>query len=142
MQLSSGWFVVLSAVYECKDSDVQTSSFVCCSYGCEVWSVMSSEDAGCQVQMTRPKREFCNRRTENMANNELHNVCHLSCTWSPKNSFKAYIFLILRRTIIKFVVKCSTIQNFLFLVLYASMLACGNKIVFQIHLHLLSSTAL
>ena len=114
MQLSSQWFVVLSAVYEFKDSDLQTCSFMCCSYGCEVWSVISSEDIGCQVQLTGPKREFVTGgQTENVANDELHNVCHLSCVGSLKNSFKACISFLLRRTIMKFVVKCSAIQNFL-----------------------------
>ena len=113
MQLSSEWFVVVSAVYECKDSHVQTCSFMCCSYGCEVWSVISSEDVGCQVQMTGPEREFVTEG-QNVTNDELHIVCHLSCIGSLKNSFKAYASFILRRTIMKFVVKCSEIQNFLF----------------------------
>ena len=87
---------------------------MCCSYGCEVWSVISSEDIGCQVQLTGPKREFVTGgQTENVANDELHNVCHLSCVGSLKNSFKACISFLLRRTIMKFVVKCSAIQNFL-----------------------------
>jgi len=141
LQLNSEWFVVLSAVYECKDLDVQTCSFMCCSYGCKIGSVIPSEDIGCRVQMTT-QEGVCNRRTENVANDELHSVCHLSCTGSLKNSFKAYISLILRHTIMKFVVKCSPIQNFLFLALYAGMLACGRKIVFQMHLHLLSSAVL
>jgi hypothetical protein len=55
---SSEWFVVLFAVCEYKDLDIHTCSFMCCSYGREVWTVISSEDIGCQVQMTGPKREF------------------------------------------------------------------------------------
>jgi len=77
-----------------------------------------------------------------VTDDELHIVCHLSCIGSLKNGFKAYASFILRRTIMKFVVKCSAIQNFLFFALYGSMLACGSKIVVQIHLNLLSSTVL
>lgn len=58
--------------------------------------------------MTRPKREFVSR-TENVVNDELHDVCHLSCIGSLKNNFKAYISFILGHTIMKFVVKCSVV---------------------------------
>jgi hypothetical protein len=109
-----------------------------------VYSLVDNIKGGHRLPSTNDwtQEGVCNRRTENMANDELHNVCHLSCTGSLKNSFKAYIFFYFETTILKFVVKCSAIQNFLFLASYASMLACHSKIVFQIHLHLLSSTVL
>jgi hypothetical protein len=109
-----------------------------------VWSLVSNIKRGRTLLSTNDwtQEGVCNRRTENVANDELHNVFHLSCIGSLKNSFKAHIAFILRHTIMKFVVKCSAIQNFLFPALYASMVACGSKFVFQIHLHLLSSTVL
>ena len=79
-----------------------------------VWSLVGNIKRGHRVPSTNDwMQEGVRNRTKNVVNDELHNVCHLSRVGSLKNSFKAYMSFILRRTIMKFVVKCSAIQKFL-----------------------------